>query len=204
MAITNGYCTLTELRDQLGDSGSKLDQDLLEKAINATSRAVDSHCGRRFWQDPTVQTLLYRPEDHDVAWVDDISTTTGLVIKTDPGFDYSWSETWASTDYDLEPLNADKHGPAYSWYRIIAIGDFPFPLNARRRTLSVTARFGFSAIPDAVNEATIIKAASIFRRKDAIFGVTNFAEFGPIRITRKDPDVIDLLSGQVRFGFGST
>lgn len=203
MAVTNGYCTVTELRDQLGDSGSKLDLDLLEKAINATSRAVDNHTGRRFWQDPTVQVLHYRPEDLDIAWVDDISTQTGLIIKTDPNLDYSWSQTWATTDYDLEPENADKHGPAYAWYRILAVGDHPFVTHARRRTLQVTARFGWSAIPDAVNEATIMKAASIFRRKDAIFGVTNFAEFGPIRITRKDPDVMDLLSGYVRFGFGS-
>lgn len=65
-------------------------------------------------------------------------------------------------------------------------------------TVQVTARFGWSAVPYQVNEATILKAASLFKRKDAPFGVAGFNEFGAVRITRKDPDVLELLSDFAR------
>lgn len=204
MAVTNGYCTVAELRDQLGDTGSKLDLDLLEHAINATSRAIDRYCGRRFWQDSTVQTREYRITDPYVAWVDDISTETGLVIKTDTAGDYSWATTWTTDDYDLEPENADKDGAAHAWWRIIAIGTKTFPIHARRKTLQVTARFGWSAVPDDVNEAAILKAAGLFRRKDAPYGIAGFGEMGnAVRITRRDPDVMELLNNYVKYTMGS-
>lgn len=200
MAVTNGYCTVTELRDHLGDSGAKLDADLLERAINATSRAIDDYTGRRFWQDSTVQTKTYKVWHPYIAWVDDISTTTGLIIKTDGTGDYSWSSTWLVTDYDLEPDDAD--GVARPWWRVVAIGTQTFPVSPRRRTLQVTAKFGWSAIPDQINEATILKAASLFKRKDAVLGVVSFADFGPMRISRKDHDVVELIGNFVRSPMG--
>lgn len=203
MAVTNGYCTVAELRDQLGDTGSKLDLDLLEHAINATSRAIDRYCGRRFWQDATVQTREYKVTEPYVAWVDDISTTTGLIIKTDTTGDYSWATTWTTDDYDLEPENADKDDAAYAWWRIIAIDTETFPIHSRRKTLQVTARFGWSAVPDDVNEAAILKATGLFRRKDAPYGIAGFGEMGnAVRITRRDPDVMELLNNYVRYTMG--
>src|SRR5689334_3210749 len=117
VTVTNGYCTLAQLRTHFGDTGSGLSTELLERAINATSRAIDNYCGRRFWLDSTVQTRLYRPELDDLAWVDDIGTTTGLIIKTDSAADGTYATTWATTDYELQPLNADANGQAYAWWR---------------------------------------------------------------------------------------
>lgn len=203
MAVTNGYCTALELRDHLQDPGAKLDADLIDKAINSASRAIDNYTGRRFWQDATVQTRTFRPMESEIAWVSDISTTTGLIIKTDTGGDYSWSKTWLTTDYDLEPENADLDQTAYAWWRILAVGDEAFIPSRLRKTLQVTARWGWSAIPDAINEATILKASQLFQRKNAVFGIAGFGEFGPMRITRKDPDVIELLGGYVRYDMGA-
>lgn len=193
MAVTNGYCTVAELRAHLGDSGSKLDTGGLEKAINATSRAIDKYTGRRFWQDSSAQVRVYRPDDVYTAWVDDISTTTGLVIKTDTGLDGTWATTWDAADYQLEPLNAALGDAAYAWWRIVAIDDKTFPAHARRTTLQVTAKFGWPAVPDDVNEACLIRATNLFKRKEAPFGVAGFGEFGAVRISRRDTDVVDLL-----------
>lgn len=203
MAVTNGYCTLAELQQHFGDAGSKLDEDLLSRAINATSRAINRHCGRRFWQDSAVQAKVYRPRDTDIAWVDDVSTTTGLIIATDTTGDGSYDTTWASTDYQLEPLNADTDSEAYAWWRIVAIDRYTFPVDARRTTLQVTAKFGWSAIPDDVNEACILRAAALFKRKEAVFGVAGFGQFGEVRITRRDPDVMELLHPYIKIGVGA-
>lgn len=198
MTVTNAYCTQAELREHMGDTGNKLDAALLDKAINATSRAIDRYCDRRFWQDAAPTTRVYRADDRRVLYVDDISTATGVALVTDPHLDGSWSDTWASGDYQLEPLNSDvvaagDEGTAFSWYRIVAVGSHAFPIDPFRVTVKLTARYGWSAIPDDVNEAAILKAVSLFRRKDAPYGVAGFADFGPVRVTRRDPDVIDLL-----------
>jgi hypothetical protein len=206
MTVTNGYCTEAELRGQFEDDGEKLDQALLERAINATSRAIDRYCGRRFWLDGTASARVYRPADPYTLLVHDIATTDGLIIKTDTTGDGSYATTWASTDYQLEPLDADADGGAYAWWQITAIGNYTFPMRRvaglaerpLRPTVQVTVPWGWSEIPDDVNQGSLIKAASLFRRKDAPFGVAGFSEFGPVRITRQDPDVINLISPFMR------
>lgn len=204
MALTNAYCTLAQLRTHLGDDGSTQSTEVLERAINATSRAIDKLCGRRFWVDGSVATRVYRPEDSEVAWVNDISTTTGLIIKTDTAADGTYATTWASTDYELQPLNASADGQAYAWWRVHAVDRYLFPLTGKVPPLQITAKFGWSAIPDEVEEACLIRAAAIFKRKESIDGVTGFADIGVIRISsRRDPDVVELLNPFMRVGVGS-
>lgn len=210
MAVTNGYATLAEVREHFADPGTKLDAELVERALNATSRAIDAFCGRRFWLDAAAVTRTYRPDDPGEAWVDDIGTTSGLVIKTDTAGDGSWATTWETGDYQLEPLNADvawdySNGgsAAYAWWRIVAVDDKTFPSPSRRATLQVTARFGWSAVPVAVNAACILKAAALFKRRDSPLGIAGFGGFGPVRISRQmDPDVAELLAPYVRVHVG--
>lgn len=191
----------------MGDTGTKLDSALLDKAINATSRAVDRYCGRRFWQDAAPVSRVYRADDRNVTYVDDISTSAGLILATDRHLDGTWADTWAASDYQLEPLNANAvaagdEATPFSWYRIVAVGALRFPIDPHRVSVKVTARFGWSAVPDDVNEACILKATSLFRRKDAPYGVAGFADFGPVRVTRRDPDVLDLLGPYVLKAIG--
>lgn len=204
MAVTNGYCTLQELRDHFGDSADALPVTDLERAINATSRAIDLYCGRRFWRDAAdaLTTRVYRADDAYELDVADISSTTGLVIATDTTGDGTYSTTWTTSDYQLEPLNADVDGGAYAWTRIVAVDDELFPVHERRTTVQVTARHGWSETPSQVNEACILRAAAIFKRREAVFGVAGLNGFGDVRITRKDPDVIDLLHNFVRIRVG--
>jgi hypothetical protein len=197
VTVTNGYCTVQELRDQFGDSGSTLPLSLLERAINATSRAIDDYCDRRFWQDPTPVARTYSPDASTWAFVDDISTTTGLIVQVDDGLNGGFATTWTQgTDFVLRPSNAAADGKP--WYKIVAVGGRPFPCSATRDTLQVTARFGWTAIPDGVNQACVLRAAALFQRREATFGVAGFGEFGVVRITRRDADVIDLLAPFVR------
>lgn len=195
------YATVGELRLSLGDETRlALDAGQLEQALRAASRAVDDHCqrpGGKFWLDPAVTARTYRTEDPWCAWVDDVGSSTGLLVKTDNDGDGTFETTWAASDYQLEPLNASTNGTAFAWWRLLAVGTqtFPYPTYPRARpTLQVTARHGWSQIPDPVRTATLLLAARYYRRKDAVFG-SEFggADFGPIRITRQDSDVTMLL-----------
>lgn len=197
MTLVNGYCTVAQLREQLADSGTVLSTALLERAIGAASRAVDTYCDRRFWQDAAVTQRTYSPTNCHQTFTDDISTRTGLVIEL--GSDgVTFPTALASTDYTLRPPNAGvvasgDTADAYAFWEIVAMNTL-FTVDPYRPTVRVTARFGWSAIPSVIEEATILKAASLFKRKDAPFGVAGFGEFGVVRITRADADVIDLLS----------
>lgn len=201
MALLNAYCSTADLRAHLEDSGTKLSTVALERAINASSRAIDRFTGRRFWSDDTVVTRTYAANDMTLLLVDDIASRTGVIVKT--GTDgATFPTTWAATDFTLEPRNADitsgtDTADAYAFWQIAATGSRYFPSYGRRSTVSVTARFGWSAVPDDVTEAVILKAASLFSRKDAPFGVAGFNEFGVVRIGRNDPDVTALLAGYV-------
>jgi hypothetical protein len=194
MALVHAYCTVDDVRGQLSDADIKVDVTLLERAINSTSRAVDKWCGRRFWQDASVQVRTYRPEESCSVRVDDISTATGLLVKTDSGADGTYETSWTvDTDFQLEPLNASADGGAYAWRELVAIGSKRFPLRVRRPALQVTAKFGWSAVPDEVTQATVLRAVALFGRRNSPNGVAGFGDFGVVRIGRQDPDVIALL-----------
>ncbi|MEO3923008.1 hypothetical protein ABGB07_03880 [Micromonosporaceae bacterium B7E4] len=206
MAVVNGYCTVDELREQLGDAATALPLANLERAINATSRAIDLYCGhplRRFWADAEVTSREYRPDDPYEADVADISSTSELVIATDTAGDGGYATTWSSSDYQLEPLSVDVGATAYAWTRIVAVGDHTFSTGRRRASLRVTALHGWSAVPEQVTEACVIRAAAIFKRKESVLGVAGIGGFGEIRITRRDPDVIDLLHNFTRITVGA-
>lgn len=200
MAVTNGYCSTDDVRKQLGDDDTRLDQALLDRAVNAASRAVDRHCHRRFWQDTEAQQRLYRADDDQMVWTDDISTVEGLVVETDDTGRGVFAATWdRDVDYQLEPLNADADGPTPgAWWQLSAVGTRMWPVYDRRVGVRVTARFGWAAVPDEVVEATLLKATALFRRKDAPFGVAGFGEMGVVRITRSDVDVLELLAHYVK------
>lgn len=196
MSVVNGYCSVADVRGQLGDTAARLDTTLIERAISATSRGVERYCHRRFWQDPAPAPRIFSPHHPYMADVGDISTRVGLVVKTDTYGDGSFGTTWGPTDFQLMPLNADADSPAaYSWTQIQAFAGQVFPPPyLGRPTLQVTARWGWSAVPDEINAAATLKAVSLFMRKDAPYGIAGFTDFGPVRITKRDPDVIELLS----------
>ena len=203
MAVVNGYCTVQQVRDELGDTGASLDATLIEKAIGAASRAIDSWCGRRFWADETPVARYYRPVDPLTVIVDDISTATGLEVATDDGTG-SYGTVWASGDVLLDPPGGDVDG-AFAWTRLAAVGTLTFPtVWAARPPLRVTAAWGWSQVPDRVVEATVLRAVALFKRKEAVYGVADFGEFGPVRITRRDSDVADMLSGLIRYSSPET
>jgi hypothetical protein len=188
------------LREHLADTGTTLTTALLERAINASSRAIDRHCHRRFWLDSSTATRTYIVDDQLTAYVDDIGSRTGVVVKIGTDGTTFPTTLTVDTDYILEPRNADKYAStsfdAFAFWQIRMVGGHRFYPYCGHPTLSVTAQYGWSAVPPEVEEACVLKAASLFKRKEAPFGVAGFGDFGVVRI-RKDDDVIELLSDYV-------
>jgi hypothetical protein len=60
--------------------------------------------------------------------------------------------------------------------------------------VKVTGYWGFTAVPTAIRQATIIQASRIFKRLDSPLGVLSSPDLGFIRVgSRLDPDVAQLV-----------
>lgn len=204
--VIHGYCTVDDLREQLGDlSNQNLAGRMLVRAVNAASRAVDNWTGRRFWQDPVPQTRLFDPSGspggaYELWLSDDISTTTGLTIATDTDGNGGYANVFDTVDYRLWPYDANAGGSMYGgWWKLESTGRWRFDIrgiNGRHGYLPVqiTARFGWAFVPPEIEQATILKAAQLFKRKDAPYGVAQFGDIAAVQITRADKDVVELLA----------
>lgn len=190
MALTNCYCTLAELQARLG-VGDTVDDVTLEQVITGVSRMIDDYTRRRFYVS-TSETRYYTPRYTDVVEIDDVVTVT--TVATDEDGDRTYETTWASTDYDLLPVNAAADSQPYTRIETAPSGSHTFPLI--KRGLKIVGSFGYSATaPAVVREACLLQAARIFKRKDAPFGIAGVPELGMLRISQLDPDVKMLLNG---------
>ncbi len=195
--MSHAYRSVSELKAWIGLSGSGQDTNL-GYALNAATAAIDAYAGRQFDIDGTVVTRLYDCEYMDYAEVDDIATSTGLVVKT-LNADGTVNETLTlNTDYYLAPYNADKVEPVMPFTKLImAIEKSGKVLpTEHRQGLSVTAKFGFSAVPDAIVQATLIQASRYFQRKNSPMGFSGNPETGQptvVFLSELDPDVKNLV-----------
>lgn len=174
MAITNGYTTRDIVAAELGiTSPSATQQTQIDAAVNAASRQIDAHTGRRFWQDGSLVTREYYADSYEFCPVDDISTVTGLVVKLDDADTGTFDTTLTiTTHFILHPVNAGDRVPVwpYTGVRIVDSG-YRFPMfSSGRPGVQVTAKFGWPAVPDDVTKACVIQAALLFKAQDATFG----------------------------------
>lgn len=192
MAISNGYATLAQVKAALRITDT-VDDALLEMAVESASRAIDGHTMRSFYSSGTV-TRYYATDDDDVVYIDDLAGTA-ITVETDPNANGTWANTWAVSDYQLEPLNGYADGLVMPYTRIRAVGNYEFPVFEGEALIRVTGVFGWSAVPSAITQACVIQASRIFKRLDSPLGVAGFGELGAIQVTRDlDPDVAQLVS----------
>lgn len=188
---------LSELKTALGISGSA-DDTFLNLAIDAAEKSINDLCGRKFTADSSATARTYRAQPY-LAVTDDISTLTGLVVKTDTAADGTFDTTWASTDYQVEPLNNLTKGRSVNNLR--AIGSYTYPVYGDGQvSVEVTAKWGWPSVPDPVKQATLLTSSRLYGRKASPMGVIGVGDFGPVRISRTDPDIAALLMDYKRAG----
>tara|TARA_R110000868_G_scaffold82598_1_gene233165 strand:- start:1214 stop:1840 length:627 start_codon:yes stop_codon:yes gene_type:complete len=182
MSITNGYATLDQFKAQMRIGVSDYEDDArMELAVAAASRQIDAHTGRRFWQDSTVKVREFICVDDDCVFVDDISTTVGLIVKTDSDTDGTYETTLTvDVDFKLAPWNAADETPVrpYEELRLMPLSSNYFPQNEDFPTFQVTAKFGWPAVPDDVTKACLVQAGLLFKADDASLGAIQFADAG--------------------------
>lgn len=199
--MADAYASLADLKLSLQVEPSDATRDAaLNRALDAASRFIDRSTGRRFWLDPVAVARTYRPAGRVMSdgsgehlLVDDIGDVTGFIVET--GTTSSWT---AVTGYETGPENAIEDGRPVTEL-LLSSGTWGTATASRVR---VTARFGWPQIPGDIEQACLLQAARLFRRKDSPEGVTGSAEWGVVRLSRRDPDVWNLLEPFMLPGFG--
>jgi hypothetical protein len=154
------------------------DDAQVSTAIAAASRSVDRATGRQFGltaaEDRTYASGWWRHEGVYRAIIDDLMTTSGLVV-TDPAGD-----TVSSDDYALGPVNAAAKGRPWEWIDLPTSGDYV-----------ITASWGWSSVPSTITGAVLLQVSRLLARRESPFGVAGSPAAGSeLRLlARLDPDV---------------
>lgn len=185
MAITNGYATLSDVKAALRITDA-VDDSLLEIAVESASRLIDGFTFRTFTNAGTAVRSFVASDAYNVI-IDDLISLS--LLETTDELDQPY-DTWSATDYQLTPVNGRIDGLVVPYNALLAVGDKTFYTVGQQALVKVTGVWGWSAIPIAVKQATIIQAIRIYKRPDSPLGVAGFGDLGAIRVGRAlDPDV---------------
>jgi len=194
MAITNGYATLAEIKGYMSISDNT-DNDLLENLVESASRSIDRIANRRFYLDATASARLYRAYSNIFVFVDDIGSTSGLIVKTDEDGNGTYSKTLTlNTDFILDPLTSQSLNRPFTQLTMVSNTEswpiFPgITSNGLRPGVQVTARWGWPSVPDDLNMACLILTADLYKRKDAPGGILGLGDLGVVRMSPIGRDV---------------
>ncbi len=203
------YITVAELKNWLTPNLAATDLSLdaaMNAAITATSRLVDDYCGRRFYSTAVDETRYFSASDATLLMerdlgLDVLSITT---LATDADGNRVYENTWATTDYDLEPVNAALDTRPYTRIRTTPQGSYGFPVGVAKG-IKIVGRFGYCTLANLpawapqVRTACLMQAARLFERHVTPTGVAAGGPFGEFRLpSRLDADVALLLSPLVR------
>lgn len=173
MALGADYITVAEFKQYVKLEGEASYDDLLEAAAGSASREVERFCHRQFNDAGSATVRKYKATSSRMLIVDDFSTDVGLVVSVG-------GTVLDSSAYELWPENGVMQGvPGWPFWLIEATGA-SFPCDGSK--VSVTARWGWTAVPEPVAQATKIIAAMNFQIKDAPLGVAGSGEFGMMRV----------------------
>jgi len=199
MAITNGYATLAQVKSALRITDS-VDDSLIELAIESASRLIDAYTARVFY-DMGSQSRFFSASDPYFCPIDDCQTITEVAtaLTSNGNYDTIWanpSSNQNNGDYQVEPLNA-----AYPTDGIIApitgvraLWRYLFPTIGGNALVRITGTWGWSAVPTAIKQATVLQAARIFTRNNSPLGVAGIGDLGVMRVSSQlDPDVRQLV-----------
>jgi hypothetical protein len=207
------YVDKDDLKAYIGLTGTAQDNNI-DTAIDSACRLIDSICGRKFSQDESVVVKTFTPKSSIYLDTPDISTTTGLIVKLDDNDDGTFETTLTlNTDYIVEPTNPRVikiigGTTYYEPYNKITILDTRSSERfdpSIKNNIEITAKWGYSAVPEDIKTATLIQALRYFKRKDTPFNTYGDINTGVSELfSRLDPDVQTILKGHKKVTLSGT
>ena len=161
LGVTNGYCTLAEIKQYaVPDGGSDaLDDTIAGQLVSTASRYIDGYTGRTFYARAAETRYFSIPEDNLLMFDDDL-----ISIDVD-GFHNGNADHIAATEYNLLPKNTS---PKYA----LVLKDSASTIWSQDTNgnddyvLSITGSWGYaSTAPEDIKAACLMLAASLYKRR---------------------------------------
>lgn len=168
------YVPVDEVRSTLRDTVTANVTEI-EAALLAACSAIDSTCQRTFGVPTAATARTFVAPDGYCMFVPDIANTTGLIIVDD-------GTTLAASDYQLETSpgmtnTIDVSGRTVPYTIVRNLSGWSADPDGEA-TVTITARWGWTATPDEVKLAAKLLAKDYFEARDTRFGVANVGDFG--------------------------
>lgn len=121
-------------------------------------------------------------------------------LASDEDGDGVWEVAWSASDYVLWPRNAPYAVPARPYYGVAVAPAGRYAFIRGRDTVKLTGAYGWTAIPDAVVEASFLQSSRLYGRKMNPYGVVGSPAFGQVTMLKDemDPDAALLLAPYVQ------
>jgi len=157
-------------------SDTSYDSALYADAIAAATEFLRTATGRYITvADDTATARTYRPDTtmSPVLWIHDCAEITSVVEEG--------ATLTPNVDYVAEPLNGiTPAGESRPYDRLRRIGLRAWYWDDETPTVTVTARWGWPAIPQMAKNACVIAAKAYLDNRDLSFGIVGAADFGGI------------------------
>lgn len=214
MAWQPDYVTLAEFKHYLEiDTLDTTDDAELAFAITAGSRCVDRVCStvhnglgapRQFGKVDSSEARYFTPrwDSELLSWVveiDDLYSAVGLTVDSASGNDRTYSSS--VTAYTLRPMNALVDQMVYTQLLINNTSSVQ-PSYFQDSIRLTSAKWGWSDVPTAVVQATLIQAHRIKKRRVSPMGKSGSPQKGTQQelLEDVDPDVVLILKEYVKLG----
>lgn len=180
MAVGESYATASDLllRINRGDAWTTDEAAVVGQLLADVSRLVDHYTRRHFWQ--SAATRYFTAVGSQALTVDDLASST-LTIYTDEDGDHAYENTWASTDYDLEPYNAAEVYEPYTRISVAPRGSYAFPAGVPKG-VKVVGTFGWPRVPDMIREVVLLEAARLWAQGKSPSGVIASPDLGTFMV----------------------
>lgn len=165
------YLTVASLKLWMRSEITTADDTFLDAAIQDAETALDNACGRRFEIASSSTARVYIPTGTNLLYIHDCTAIASVV---DNG-----STLTSGTDYQKEPLNGiNDAGAVVPYYSLRRLLTKWYDFLGGQATITVTATWGWAAIPPQILEACKIIAKDIFNQRlsEVGFGLVGITE----------------------------
>lgn len=196
MAWKPDYVTSAELKAYLR-IGDTVDDAQVALAVTTASRDVDQLTNRQFGVEGAAVARRYTWNYGDVidgrpaVAIDDLMSTTNLAVTLDTNNDGTFATTLTiTTDFELWPWNAAADG--WPWTHIVLTNSPASPFPRWPGAVKVTALYGWTAVPSAIKNATLLEGSRVFTARNSPFGIAGSPDMGSeLRLLeRMHPDAV--------------
>jgi hypothetical protein len=157
--ITNGYCTLLQMKNYLNSKGltvNTVDDDVIEQMIGSASRYIDGQTNDRWYSDTTTHYFDTPARNHEILFFDDDLTSIPSVTNGD-------GTLIPSTAYVLLPPNSY---PKYGMQLLLNSGyGWLMDNSSPQQAVGILGQWGNAVIPDDITTACIQIAVAMYKRR---------------------------------------